>query len=537
MFVEAPSRFFSKPDAYTKQANSYTMGGKVFAVNQKQSEKDPNMLVQTVSAHLDYSMQSAFYKGLSNPGNAAAQLAITHCPSEICTWPRFQTLGVCHKCNDLTSDLQKVDNFGEAYGVIYGGSFAKENATALVLPNGHFLANINECTMRSWHPYCYLAGPDVTAQSIHMSSFGTASPNKTNSMKDIDTLIWSMSIINVDFKKIEHIVTPSSSSSLWPDSPVRATECALYYCVKNIDVKVENNTISENTTRAADAKREPGSFKVSDSELTDLYSPENIPPENMRDSLEFDEHYSFVRHSDLVLSFPNDSNKPSYKVDSSSVWSLGTFVQNLLSANITNNANTSAAISKVLPNGSVGFNGVIVGRDNNYPQAIDQIWNSKKDNIPETFEALATSITNELRDVSSNNPFDRKNIYVGGSIGSPKTYYKAEWGWIALHGLLLLVGFLFWCLTVWSSLRSSKVVPAWKNSSLAVISRGSIAADMLKDTELAEDMVKRANAARVIMPVQAQTTSTSSQANGGRNCDMFEMQRRESPELPPYSPS
>lgn len=125
------------------------------------------------------------------------QQSTARCPTGICTWPQFETLGVCHRCTDLSPHLKKNGNFSKVYAALtyrYADFVtwaeivnSKVNATGFVLPNGHFLVWADGETTRL---YDYLFNGSL------MSTFGTGDPKKTNTMQDIDTLIWSMSFIH-----------------------------------------------------------------------------------------------------------------------------------------------------------------------------------------------------------------------------------------------------------------------------------------------------------------------------------------------------
>lgn len=209
-------------------------------------------------------MQAAILNGLSRTRKVVDQQGTVQCPTGICAWDQFQTLGVCNRCQDLTSDLKRIDNFGEVYNALYsdgsGDVYQKKNGTAFTLPNGHFLMNMNDCSLTGDN--CYYFSPTIGHTSptqLMMSSFGTGDPNKTNSMLDINTLIWSMSIIHLDIAKINNS-TKREEVTKWPERPLLATECAVYYCVKTIDSTMEGNIIRENVNEATDAVRDPNSF-------------------------------------------------------------------------------------------------------------------------------------------------------------------------------------------------------------------------------------------------------------------------------------
>lgn len=132
------------------------MGGTV-KDNTTRSEEDPSKWERLVTAQLEQSMQTAILNGIYDPATVIKEQKTTNCSTGACTWPQFQTLGVCHKCNDLTSDLKKIGDFGEVYGAIYEDEYGAGNGTAFVLPNGHFLSNINlmnaQCIPTTQHVY------------------------------------------------------------------------------------------------------------------------------------------------------------------------------------------------------------------------------------------------------------------------------------------------------------------------------------------------------------------------------------------------
>lgn len=167
---------------------------------------------------------------------------------------------MCHQCNDLTSDLKTVYASSELYEASDGHELQKDNDTVFVLPNGHFLVNTNGCHL-TVDGSCGFSPPIIAEESLEkltMTSFSTGDPKKTNSMQDIDTLIWSMSIIHPDMESMTNSSKPYYDYD-WPGMTIRAAECAIYYCVKTIDSKVEGNIIHENITKATDTVRGPDS--------------------------------------------------------------------------------------------------------------------------------------------------------------------------------------------------------------------------------------------------------------------------------------
>lgn len=506
------TRDSSNPDsAFTTQAIEFNKG-ETINENVKKSVLEPEgRSMYTVTTRLDIPMQAAVLNGISRSQQEVQQQATTQCSSANCTWDPFETLGVCHRCNDLTSTLKTVRDFGDVFEALHNDGeekiYHEDAASALVLPNGHFLTNINGCSADGVS--CLYESENTTGfgpnlRLVPMTSFGTGNPIKTNSMQDLDTLIWSMSIINLDYSIISNL-SVSSDDYKWPNAPIRATECALYYCVKTMHLSVEGNIVHNNDIEATDAVRDPNSWTLESRERLEKYAPENRPPDNGSATLEYHKWYSAARRSPLALHFPGNSSKTVYNLTTDAVLSLSQFFQNLLSTNITEDANISAAISKKLTGDAVGFNGIIENKQvyQSDPPAIYSVWNpdiysDDKADMRDTFAALATSITNGMRQVDKQHEDDAD--YVFGRKGAAKKYYKTQWGWTALHGAVLVGGILFWAVTVWNSTRGPKV-PAWKNSSLATISRGSVAVEALRGADMVREMEKRAREELVKIPI------------------------------------
>lgn len=88
------------------------------AANTTRSAADPDKNVTTVTTQLDLPMQAAILNGLTSSADEISQRATVQCPATICNWDKFQTLGVCHRCHDLSSELKPVDNFGRVFSMV-----------------------------------------------------------------------------------------------------------------------------------------------------------------------------------------------------------------------------------------------------------------------------------------------------------------------------------------------------------------------------------------------------------------------------------
>ncbi|OBT81372.1 hypothetical protein VE02_10100 [Pseudogymnoascus sp. 03VT05] len=340
-------------------------------------------------------------------------------------------------------------------GMVLGGQFF--NTTAYYLPNGHFIANVNGCPLYKGidsKSVCTneTQGPNNIVYGVYddqkntMTSFGTGNPNKTNTMRDIDTLIWSMSVIYPD------VEVANASSSMWPDVRQQAMECPIYYCVKD--------------------QRDP-----SDPSLGLGY----VPPSDELNSLEFNPRYSTAGYSDLILQSPNDYFRrifPEYVLSElyRSIWAPDDF---RLGTDATDGLEAFRRLAR-LAIGAVGINGASFFDPQGLkfpleatPPALNNVWTWNTSNMTSTFYTLATSMTNEMRrnDRDYTATLGQEGTMTqNGELQRWTVVYEIQWAWITLHGMTLF-GIIFLCVTVWNSSGADRV-PLWKSSTLATIHRG-----------------------------------------------------------------
>ncbi|KXH25926.1 hypothetical protein CSAL01_04480 [Colletotrichum salicis] len=487
------------------------------------SRQNSTIKERWVSTDTPLSMQGAILNGLSKSPWEIQQEALIQCPTSNCTWDQFSSLGICHRCNDLTSDLKQVGGFGQAIIALANTTLAGYTVpgTAFVLPNGHFIANIDGCPpYNGRYADCENEQPlgVYSDDKYTTTSYGTGIPSKTNSMKDIDTLLWSMSIIHPDMEALNKSsgFTPGESErgstaglKLWPDIPMQATECALYYCVKRIDSAVEGNQIKENVSEALDFRRDPDSW-IRSPEYEDG-QPENVISKEANGTLEFDRYWSAVPNTELRLEFPNNKSESYYRISEDSVKSMSAHMQELFRTNVSGTLDQREEIEKLLGSDAVGFNGASFGPYEKLsmkatPPALDGLWTWTRHNITSTFYTLATSMTNEMRrnyapGQSQNSGIDTDRFQDGslgnyGKVGKSTVLYHIKWPWIALHGVMLVSATAFLFATLGNSSTRGNV-PLWKSSSLAAIRHGRDVGGVLSRSTTMGEMEDTARKVRV----------------------------------------
>lgn len=171
------------------RATNYTLGDNSLA-NLVNSTLSPGELVYIVHAAPDFSMEAAILNGLLRPMSMIQSQIDVTCPTGNCTWPSFDTLGVCSRFNDLTPELRAVNHVGDFFNYHFGPApgprIKKSDATSTVLPNGHFLSNMNGCHATDILTNMPCGQTPVDSPSVtnacSMTWYGTSDPRKTNSM-------------------------------------------------------------------------------------------------------------------------------------------------------------------------------------------------------------------------------------------------------------------------------------------------------------------------------------------------------------------
>ncbi|KAF7190465.1 hypothetical protein HII31_08179 [Pseudocercospora fuligena] len=401
-----------------------------------------------VHVNADFTMQSSILYGLTRPQRNVTQQLSLNCPSGNCTWPTSETLAVCSVCHDLSSTLQLSKNETSPLQIYLdgaGGPVMIQNVTRYELANGLYIDNA-----------------DDEAPGTRMTTFGTGNPAKTASMREIDTLIWSMSMIRVANQDAE---------KNWPSAAPLANECALYYCVKQYNTTVTNGTINQMSTIRADATRSKTSWQVLD--LSPY--PDTTLTSSDRESLEFDSEQSAIQRTDLTLG-------ENYNISQSSIDSISQYFQTMLSkTNITGafgQFNTST------------LNGFVLGAIGNpttqyAPDSVSVLHNST--DLDATFAAVAESMSNVIRANGDN------KLRTTGQIGIPVTKFQISWPWIALPALVVLFAMLQLIITMWTS----RHIPLWKSSTLATLSRGPYVGEVLNEASTVQEMTTAASSQQV----------------------------------------
>lgn len=405
-------------------------------------------------------MQSAILYGLDQPIENVVQQGTFKCPSRNCTWPSFHSLAVCNRCTNLTDGLERLVSNGYQYSQLrknYIGSIGSvNNGTAFRLSNGLYLDNLNGWSF-------HYAG-------VMLATLGTANASDTVSVQDLDTLIWSMSMIRAD-----------PYGSAWPNMPVSAMECALFYCVNNYEITVSNGALQQSSEQATDFTRASDSWDVPKEYASQM-------TKSQLNSIAFDKMFSAIPRSDLALESPTNGSRFSIApvaVNSISHYYQSTFASQLYDLNITETPSKKGRLN--------GY--YMESLQIEYEPSVMQTLFSSKD-LNSTFTALAASMSNAIR-TGPDGSLDGVPISVTGMKGEVTTFYRIVWPWIFLHCFIVLLGAVFLGVTIRENRRYGQMVPLWKSSSLAIACRGKLVTDVLSGMQTVEDIRSKARVSRV----------------------------------------
>lgn len=391
-------------------------------------------------------MQAAVLSGLVQEHNITTQQLSVACPSGNCTWDPFPSLGICNRCADLGARLNRsiVQGNPLPYMLSPDSAVMVANSTRFQLPNGLYIENIDNVT------------------ALSMTTFGTGNPQATVAMKDLDTLIWSTTALKVQ-------PDPQNASAAWPNLPIQALECGLYYCVKQYDLAVIGNQIQQNSTELTSFKRQKDSWRPYRLSRDGRKSWVTLNS-TARHSLAWDQASS-VNRTDLVL---GDQHRQ-FNVSFDAVRSISKYF-------------TTNFFADFMGYPSISGYWMDLGSGPDFQPNVMQVLYDTKD-LEDQFNTLALSMSNAIRMRKE----DMKNVY--GRLGQSVTKYRIEWPWITMPIIIVLASLGQLLITI----RSSRARPILKSSILAVLSRGPYLNGVFDGAETVKDLRDAVSQERVCL--------------------------------------
>ncbi|CAG9981918.1 unnamed protein product [Clonostachys byssicola] len=427
-----------------------------------------NVTSATVLCKPDISMRASLMFTLSADIRDVIRQATFECPGTGCLFQNFRSLAICSRCYDISSMLvakqyMKIDSLSS-------GDQMEYSATKYSLPNGLYLENED---VSSDYPYSHTRWEPTRDV---LSLYGTSNPNKSINSREIDTLIWSQSVIKVD---------NSTNIWQWPNMSVYAVECALYYCVKDYSFRVVNSSIElELEKERKEYRRHPDSWKLL------LGNMESDIIANASRNLAFHPNQSAFRRSDLQLSRDFDKSE-GFNISQSGVNTISSLVQDLFSSCLDKKGCPAAVDDWKPPTGYYSYQrawDVMVYQ----PDLAPAMWSSE--NLTARFDSIAASMSNSLRSG------DDLNSRFVGKVANPITVYKINWPWISYQLFIHVAAMVFFAISVSIDRQpGSRGIPVWKSSQLAVMSQGALVADVLKGAETLEELETAAKKTTIML--------------------------------------
>jgi hypothetical protein len=458
-------------------ASAYYGDGSVIQANSTPLTNGTDGTLHTWETSTPPNMQAAVHDGLSRLMSQLQAQTPYSCPTADCRWPVLNSLAVCSRCSNTTSQITRIPgnsiDLYMAFAAQYGGQGMLGNkATAFRLPTGQFIANMDgymeEKTGSDGAPPCL------------MSASGTGIPSKTLSLQESNTLIWSTNVLAIAPPHNDELNMTTPVGGEWPDMPLISNECGLYWCVNQYESAVSNNTLSERVTEqetTLDMPKDGFAWPFDGLQFSQTVVDTGIWPSGIG-----------------LCDTKQDGGFGCLNVSIDAVLSLNNYFQTLLTTGATPTNDTAGLGPKALHNEGGLIDGQFV------PTALEGIWTDTKPDLQATFEALALSVTNAIRSSAMDAPEGTASTMTGsteGTIGRTQTLFNMQWQWMALHCTVFVLAIVFLLLTVTHPGRNR--APLWKSSALAILARGANAAEVLDGAETMPQIRDRAKKGEVVL--------------------------------------
>ncbi|KIW05858.1 uncharacterized protein PV09_03061 [Verruconis gallopava] len=352
-----------------------------------------------------------------------------YCPSDECTWPNFQTLGVCAQSEDISHLLdfgcreESGDWRSEYVQVISGTRPPNLNRTSC---GWYFNMTSDQPMLMSG----YTPGEtSLTDSALIMRTLNLRDPYNNN-------VYWNTTLM---FPQIPApisnfaIVASTDAESVFQNRTPQAYQVNMRWCIKTIAASFREGLLDEkvvstftNDTQIPD----PLITKWLDNSYWDYTYTENItitPPDQ-------GDTFVVLNNSALAARFVMDNWTPSFLTQ--------TNISTLPFLRYMNDYAPSA-----------------FGMVSESTNATSWIASRK---IPDVAQDMAEAMTNSVR----NNGLSAETIL---GTGVPEIYVEVQWAWFAFPVILLVMTLFFLLSTIWQTAGSTSL---WKSSSLTVLTHG-----------------------------------------------------------------
>ncbi|KAF2474372.1 uncharacterized protein BDR25DRAFT_385936 [Lindgomyces ingoldianus] len=413
IFALALDPFFQQvvdfPDRWKLQGNSSIP--RVVRYDPVYPEEYMNGLLQAQrDENLEAVLKNFFYDNGTQPmlfGNGTRAEVPLSCPTSNCTWPPYETLGVCSQCVNVSQLL----TFDCLETRVDWTSNLTGPGTEWTYPNG---------------TVCGYWLNSTSKEPVLMSGY---LKNSTNSGEEEALLMRILALVtnpkrqtfyggSINFKHIRNPIedfiivgAANEAPSVYRNETPIAHECVLSWCVKTIRSSYWQATYQE--------------------EVTDLYMNETEGP------------YPWTT---IRIDSPQGSGTDTY------------YAEDIVIDAPSSAVNTISIFDDIFPS----FTTVANSSSEPLLRYRTSFVNKVMPNVSEHVDRMATAFTNVIRAGSS-----KEMIY--GDAYDKKTYVSVRWGWLSLPLGLLILSFVFLVATIIKSARETGQVGVRKTSAMATL--------------------------------------------------------------------
>ncbi|KAI1386604.1 uncharacterized protein F4822DRAFT_321465 [Hypoxylon trugodes] len=403
---------------------SYSSDGSTPVMGVRLTPSDMTIELEPYTFLPDLGIVSSFNNGFYNSSNNAKQTTSFVCPTANCTWPVFASLAVCSACNDVSHHLRRHEENGTNLGISYTSTSQMQgNYTIYSLPNLN-LANIFNSTVTQ--------RGNLYSLDTYMVATTITDPQLTLSFQNITTLITAVDILKAD-------AGYEAGNLEWEDTPVSATECALYFCVNAYESTVQKGILTERIV-ASWAEKDLGSYR---------HTGGNNYSES---STHYDQYDKWINHSFYYypgLDYPRSDLEIFIPAGDLKKYELTEGHFNLSQNTI---GSTVRYVNEQLLNSTMAW-----PFPYNQKPVVQALYQSQ--NFTATFDRVAWTVSSWMRDMS--------NVTNPGVGHEWIIHIHVDWSYMILPLVTIVLGLIF---SFWSILETRRLhLDPWKTGMIATL--------------------------------------------------------------------
>jgi hypothetical protein len=370
-----------------------------------------------------------------------------YCSSSNCTWPVYETLGVCSECADVSELLEfkcleaPVDWSAATNGS--GGTPVDPSTYPTALVCGHFLNSTSD------NPIL------VSGRTMNQTFPSTGESLLMRALPLVN--IWKQPLYgngSIKFKNHRNPITDvllfsaadGSRSSVYRNETPVALECVLSWCVKTI-------------------KSSYGQGRYTEEIMNTFINETEGPFPWISEPLEFEgKNATYIEYTQSVnldvSDYPQDPaaaprNESGYQVDSETAFHVANIFSDIFPSFLTSN-NTMRPLLRYA---------TVKKEPPRLREILENPWLAPN-NVTNHMERLARALTDAMRSTPASQDM------IEGKTYELETYIEVRWGWLTLPVGLLGASLIFLAWTMFRTCRESDNLGVWKTSAIATLLYG-----------------------------------------------------------------